>query len=410
MPNRDSPEPLGADGSVRDLGRRSAIGFVILLGTVSLFADVTYEGARSIAGPYLATLGASAIAVSLAAGSGELVGYGIRLFSGLLTDRSRRYWAITIIGYLINLTAVPLLAFAGNWPFAVALMIAERTGKAIRTPARDAMLSHATQATGRGFGFGLHEAMDQTGAVIGPLALTLVVGGQQGFRTGFAWLAIPAVLSVLTLVAARYFYPHPAALEVKTTELGPKALPSTYWIYLAAAALIAFGYADFPLIAYHFERTQTVSDPAIPAFYALAMLSAALSALIFGRLFDRIGLWANMIAALLASLFALFVFYGGFAGGLVAMVLWGIGMGTQDSILRAFVAEIVVPERRGGAYGVFGAVYGLAWFAGSALMGVLYEPALWALVAGSMLCQWAAALVFLRLQMGARDRNVTVSR
>jgi MFS family permease len=392
------------------LGRRSAIGFVILLGTVSLFADVTYEGARSIVGPYLATLGASATVVSLAAGSGELVGYGIRLFSGLLTDRSRRYWAITIIGYLINLTAVPLLALAGNWPFAVALMIAERTGKAIRTPARDAMLSHATQAIGRGFGFGLHEAMDQTGAVIGPLALTLVVGGQQGFRTGFAWLAIPAILSVMALVAARYFYPHPAALEVKTTELGPKALPRSYWIYLVAAALIAFGYADFPLIAYHFERTQSVSDHAIPAFYALAMLSAALSALIFGRLFDRIGLWANMIAALLASLFAVFAFYGGFAGGLIAMVLWGIGMGTQDSILRAFVAEIVAPERRGGAYGVFGAVYGLAWFAGSALMGVLYEPALWALVATSMLCQWAAALVFLRLQTGARDRTVTVSQ
>ncbi|MGP0058725.1 MAG: MFS transporter [Beijerinckiaceae bacterium] len=410
MPNTDSPGPLGVDGSVRDLGRRSAIGFVILLGTVSLFADVTYEGARSIVGPYLATLGASATVVSLAAGSGELVGYGIRLFSGLLTDRSRRYWAITIIGYLINLTAVPLLALAGSWPFAVAFMIAERAGKAIRTPARDAMLSHATQATGRGFGFGLHEAMDQTGAVIGPLALTLVVGGQQGFRTGFAWLAIPAVLSILTLVAARYFYPHPAALEVKTTELGPKALPRSYWIYLAAAALIAFGYADFPLIAYHFERTHSVSDTAIPAFYALAMLSAALSALIFGRLFDRIGLWANMIAALLASLFALFAFYGGFAGGLVAMVLWGIGMGTQDSILRAFVAEIVAPERRGGAYGVFGAVYGLAWFAGSALMGVLYEPALWALVATSMLCQWAAALVFLLLQMGARDRTVTISQ
>ena len=397
--NTSAQDAHGRHAQSRDMPRSAAINFVILLGLVSLFADITYEGARSIIGPYLATLGASAFIISLAAGSGELVGYGMRLFSGLLTDRSRRYWPITIIGYIVNLVAVPLLALAGNWPVAVALMIAERTGKAIRTPARDAMLSHATLATGRGWGFGLHEAMDQTGAVIGPLALTLIVGGEQGYRTGLAWLVVPAILSLASLALARFYFPHPAALEVKTTEIAPQNLSRSYWTYLCAAALIAFGYADFPLIAYHFGEAKIVAPHLIPALYALAMLSAAVSALVFGRLFDHIGLWANMAATLVASLFAPFAFYGGFVGSLVGVALWGIGMGSQESILRAFVAEVVAPQRRGGAYGVFGAVYGVAWFAGSALMGALYDHALWVLVAISIVCQWAATLVFLLIRM-----------
>jgi MFS family permease len=388
-----------------DMPRRSAIWFVILLGAVSLLADVTYEGARSIIGPYLGGLGASAVVVSVAAGAGELVGYGVRLFSGLLTDRSRRYWAITFIGYAINLVAVPLLALAGDWPIAVALMIAERTGKAIRTPARDAMLSHATKATGRGWGFGLHEAMDQLGAVAGPLALTVVVGSEEGYRTGFALLAIPAALCLFVLCAARFLYPNPLALEVRRTEITSAEFPRVYWIYLTAAALIAFGYADFPLIAYHFNKTNVVPDVFIPVFYSVAMASAAISALVFGRLFDRIGLWANIIATASASLFAIPVFYGGFAFSLVGMILWGVGMGAQDSILRAFVAEIVVPERRGGAYGIFGAVYGTAWFAGSALMGFLYDHALSALIAVSALSQLTAALVILTIRKSDIGRN-----
>lgn len=394
---QDTGAPV-AEPAIRDITPPSAIWFVILLGAVSLFADVTYEGARSIVGPYLATLGASAAVVGVAAGAGELVGYGIRLFSGMLTDRSRRYWAITIIGYAINLAAVPLLALAGTWPVAVVLIIAERTGKAIRTPARDAMLSHATQATGRGWGFGLHEAMDQLGAVAGPLALTVIVGGAGGYRTGFAFLAVPAVVCMLLLVAARRRFPNPLKLEIETTKFTTARLPRVYWMYLVSAALVAFGYADFPLIAYHFEKANIVPDVWIPIFYALAMASAAGSALVFGRLFDRIGLWANLIAIVLASSFSALVFYGGFALGLAGMVLWGIGMGTQDSILRAFVAEIVAPERRGGAYGLFGAVYGVAWFAGSASMGLLYDHYLPALVAVSVTFELAAALVILAMR------------
>jgi len=339
--------------------------------------------------------------VGIAAGAGELIGYGIRLVSGLLTDRLRRYWTLTIIGYAVNLAAVPLLALAGSWPIAVALMVAERTGKAIRTPARDAMLAQATRATGHGWGFGLHEAMDQLGAVTGPLALAAIVGGSGGYRLGFALLTVPAILCLLVLLAARQAYPDPTKLEIKTAEVTASRLPAVYWRYLAAAALVAFGYADFPLIAFDFGRRGVVPAEWIPAFYAVAMLSAAMSALIFGRLFDRVGLRANVIAILLSSLFAGFVFYGGFAPALAGTVLWGIGLGTQDSILRAFVARIVPPERRGAAYGVFGAVYGVAWFAGSALMGILYDHALPALVALSVLAELGGAAVLMSLSAPA---------
>ncbi len=379
------------------MNRKTAIWLVILLGGVSLFGDVTYEGARTIIGPYLGTLGANGMIVGIAAGSGELVGYGIRLLSGILTDRSKRYWEVTILGYVINLAAVPLLALAGSWPVAVALIVLERSGKGIRTPARDAMLSHATQATGHGWGFGLHEAMDQTGAVAGPLMLAAILAHHADYRTAFAILAIPAALSVLILIVAKSLFPNPRQLEVKTTELGDDHFPKAYWIYLASAALLAFGYIDFPLIAFHFGKAEFITPAAIPILYAVAMGSDAVSALLFGRLFDRIGLWANFIAILLGSIYAVLVFYGGFTGAVIGMILWGIGMGTQELILRAYVAKIIDPEQRGRGYGVFGAIFGVAWFAGSALMGFLYDRALILVVILSVAFELAAALVIFAL-------------
>jgi MFS family permease len=153
----------------KDLLKGDAVKFIILMGIVSLFADMTYEGSRSITGPYLAILRASAVTVGFVAGFGELTGYVIRFFSGYLIDRTHSYWTITLIGYLINLIAVPLLALAGSWEVAAALIIVERIGKGIRVPSRDVMLSHACSQVGQGWGFGLHEALDQIGAILGPL-------------------------------------------------------------------------------------------------------------------------------------------------------------------------------------------------------------------------------------------------
>lgn len=377
--------------------RRTAVRFVILLGIVSLFADMTYEGARSITGPYLAMLGASATAVGFIAGFGELIGNGLRLVSGYLSDRTGRYWAFTLLGYSLNLLVVPLLALAGQWEIAAVLMITERIGKALRTPARDAMLSHATKETGRGWGFGLHEAMDQIGAMLGPLIVALVYYLQGSYEAGFAVLLLPALLALAVLLLARWLYPRPQDLEPATAKIETEGLPRIFWLYLAGIALVAAGFADFPLIAFHFEQGTAVPSTWIPIFYAVAMGVDALAALVFGRQFDRRGLSLLIWVVILSALATPLAFSSGFYVALGGMILWGVSMGAQESIMRAAVAGMVSPDRRGSAYGVFNTVYGLAWFAGSAVMGILYDVSLSALIAFSVLVQLTAVPLLYRL-------------
>ncbi|HPC84282.1 MAG TPA: MFS transporter [Thermoanaerobaculaceae bacterium] len=389
------------DGAEAGL-RRRAFGFVVLLGVISLFADMTYEGARSITGPFLALLGASGAVVGFVAGFGELVGYGLRLASGYLADRTRRYWAIAIFGYTLNLLAVPAIALAGRWEVAALLMIAERTGKAIRNPSRDVMLSHAASRIGRGWGFGLHEALDQLGAVLGPLIAAAVLSAGGSYRQAFAILGIAAALALLTLATARITYPDPSQLERRAPVHGG-GLGRAYWRYLAGAALVAAGYADFPLIAFRLARDGIASDAWTPALYAVAMGVDAVAALAFGKLFDRFGLPVLAVVVAASAAFAPLVFLGGAGLVLLGMICWGVGMGAQESIMRAAVAELVPAGRRGAAYGLFNAGYGLAWFLGSALMGLLFDLSVGWLVAFSMAAQLVAVPVLLltRFPQGA---------
>lgn len=373
---------------------RPAMLFIVFLGFVSLFADMTYEGARSITGQFLGTLGASAAVVGFVAGFGELAGYAIRFLSGLLTDRTQRYWTITITGYLINLAAVPLLALAGRWEIAACLMIAERIGKGIRNPVRDAMLSHAASEVGVGWGFGLHQAMDSTGAMIGPLIVAAVLYFKGSYQTGFAVLAIPAVMAIGVLISAMLLYPRPSELEVSTPQLGTRGFPSVFWVYLAGMALVGAGYADFPLIGYHFEKTRVVSMHWAPVFYSVAMGVDAITALVLGRLFDRAGIRIIIVAVLLSSFFAPLAFLGGFALSLLGMALWGLGMGAHASVMRAAIATMAPRDRRATAYGIFNTGYGIFWFLGSFLMGVLYDISIPYLVVFSMACQFASAPLF----------------
>ena len=377
-----------------DMSKASALRFVVLIGVVSLFADMTYEGARSITGPYLAVLGASGTIVGIVAGFGELVGYALRLVSGYISDRTGRYWSITLFGYVVNMLAVPLLALTGNWPLAALLMVAERMGKAIRNPPRDAMLSHATKEMGRGWGFGLHEALDQIGAVIGPLVVTAVLYFKGSYQTGFAVLLVPALLALSVLLVARLLYPRPGDLETILPELETQGFPKKFWLYLAAASLVGAGYIDFPLIAYHFEKASVASENWIPVFYAVAMGVDALAALIFGYLFDRIGFSILIVVACISAFFAPLVLLGGFSLALIGMALWGVGMGAQESIMRAAIAEMVPANRRASAYGIFNAAFGLFWFLGSALMGLLYDLSLPALIGFSLVTQFASVPLF----------------
>ncbi len=372
------------------LSEKTAIKFVILLGIVSLFADITYEGARSISGQYLAILGASGTAVGIVAGLGELIGYGFRLVSGYISDKTGKYWLFTFIGYFINLIAVPLLALAGNWPFAAALMILERLGKAIRTPARDAMLSYATKETGRGWGFGLHEALDQIGAITGPLIISAVLYFQGSYQTSFVILLIPALCALSVLAVARFLYPRPQELEVEREGIKVEGFSKKYWLYILAVSCVAAGYVDFSLIAYHFEKAKVISSVWIPIFFSVAMAADGIAALIFGRLYDAKGISVLIIITLISSFFAPLVFMENFNFALMGMILWGVGLGAQESIIRAVVADLVQMHKRGTAYGTLNMFFGISWFLGSAIMGFLYDTSLISLIIFSMAIQLTA--------------------
>lgn len=383
------------DPSARTAGNsgidpRRATFFVVLLGIVSLFADMTYEAARSITGPFLALLGASATVVGVVAGLGELIGYTLRLVSGHLADRTGRYWAVTVSGYCLNLLAVPLLALAGNWQFAVVLMFLERAGKAMRSPPRDAMLSFAGHRMGRGWGFALHEAMDQTGATVGPLIVAGVLYLRNDYHLSFAVLLLPALISLGVLLTARAAYPPPRELEPVSVDLDAHGFAPPFWLYVAAAACIAAGFADYPLIAYHFGKTESMPKEWIPVLYAMAMAVDGAAALVFGWLYDRKGMTVLLGAAAVAVPVAPLVFLGGFGAAVAGAVLWGIGMGAQESVMKAAVAAMSPSQRRGTAFGLFNMSFGVFWFLGSALMGFLYDVSIPALVAFSIIAQLAA--------------------
>ncbi len=385
--------------------RRAALKFVLLIGVVSFFADFTYEGARSITGPFMAALGVSGTVVGIVAGLGELLGYGLRLVSGRLSEKTQKFWPITLFGYLIQMAAVPLLALAGNWQVAALLIIVERVGKATRNPPRDVMLSHAAKEMGYGWGFGIHEALDQFGALFGPLVVAVVLAHQGSYRTAFAVLLIPALITYSMLIAARLLYPRPEDLEAKAPDVHAQGLPRIFWIYLAGAALVAAGFADFQLIAYHFAKADAVQDTWIPIAYSIAMAVSGAGSLLFGRLFDRVGIGILIPLTLISTLFAPLVFLGGFWPVIIGSALWGLGMGVHESIVPAAVATMVPIQRRPSAYGLFTAGYGLAWFIGSAFIGILYDISITGVVIFCIVLQLAAVPVFLKVRNMGRESS-----
>jgi MFS family permease len=390
--------------------RRMALRFVVLIGILSFFADFTYEGSRSVIGPYLATLQATGAIVGIVTGFGELLGYGLRLVSGRWADATGQYWPITIFGYVVQMAAVPALALTGSWPTAAALIILERVGKAIRNPPRDVMLSHAgKQMGGYGWAFGLHEALDQFGAMFGPLAVAAVLAHGGSYREAFAVLLVPAVINLTLVLLARALYPKPQDMETSPPTVGASHSPRVFWVYLLGAILVAAGFADYPLIAFHFSRTQTVPGDWIAIFYAVAMAVSGTGSLMLGRLFDRFGFAVLVVLTLVSALFAPLVFLGGFWMALLGAAIWGLGMGVHESIIPAAVAPMVPPQRRASAFGLFTAGYGVFWFLGSAAIGILYDLSLSAVIAFCVVTQVAAAPVFIWVGLQPRPRVISSS-
>jgi MFS family permease len=380
--------------------RLTPLRFVLAFGMVSMLADFVYEGARAITGPYLATFGASATLVGFVTGVGEAVALVFRLGTGRLSDRSGRHWALSIPGYAITVIAVPVLAAASALWQAAGLVIAERFGKAVRTPARDTMLAQASSRTGRGMAFALHEALDQSGAMLGPLLVAAMIA-LSGYRLGFAVLAVPGALALLTLAWLRRAVPHPAAYE-QQHEHHPSAaaggrLPGRFWLYTAFTTVAMFGFATFGVVSYHMQAAHVLPDDLIPVTYAAAMGAAAVAALASGRLYDRIGLRGLVIALPLTAAVPLMSFSRSAALVWIGAIVWGAALGIHESTLRAAVADLVPVHRRGESYGIFTAAYGLSWLAGSTVIGALYGHSIGAIAVFVVATQLAALLLLLPL-------------
>ena len=386
---------------LRQFGKRSALQFVLLFGIVNLFADMTYEGARSVTGPFLGTLGASALIVGSVTGFGEFLGYALRLVSGRLADRSRWYWPITLVGYVVQMASVPLLALAGSLPAAAVLIFLERIGRATRNPPRNVMLAQAGEQMGLGWAFGIDEALDQLGALVGPLAVAVLLAWRHSYALAFACLAIPAFLTLLLVGGARVGFPDAGRVEhAQESETSPATrYPASFWWYCLGTGLVGFGFADYSLLAFHLSRAHVVPGFWVAIFYALAMGAGGLGSLLVGKLFDRHGLFVLIPLTIVVAAYAPLAFLGGFALALTGAVLWGIGLGAHESVMQAAVARMIPRQRLGSAYGLFGLVFGAAWFAGSAALGALYD---WSVPAAVLLAVVTQLCAVVPLSIAAR--------
>lgn len=393
-----------------------AMLFILLFGVVSLFSDVTHEGADSIRGVYLSLLGASAGAIGFLSGLGELIGYSMRYLFGKLTDKTRRYWPMTILGYVLDIIAVPALALVGEhgWVWACALLVVQRMGKAIKKPAKDTILSFAASQEGIGKSFGIQELLDQIGAFLGPVLLYLVMLFQtdgtvfQAYSTAFAVLAIPGAITLVLLFITKHKFPNPEHFEPDPKQYIPFRMKKEFVLYIAGISLFAFGFIDYSIVIMHVSRTYSslaaglaqttslVSSGTLPLLYAGAMLTDAVAALIFGAVYDKKGVTALVLSTLLSAPFPILIFTGRSVPAVLAgIALWGVGMGAQESILKAAVTSMVPKASRATGYGIFECSFGVFWFLGSWLLGVLYDVSIPAMVAISVLAQLAAIPLYL---------------
>lgn len=379
-----------------------ALAFITLMGIVSLFSDMTHEGARSILGEYLSLTGASGAAIGFVSGLGELLGYGLRIASGMIADRSKKYWTMVILGYTVQVMAIPALALVPDqgWIIACSLVVMERVGKAIKKPAKNTLVSFASAEVGQGMGFAWQEFLDQLGAFLGPVILFFISRVNTGSslhtcRVSFLFLGIPGIVTVLLVLLARHKYPHPEKFD-KTPDTREKfVFKKEFVFYMVAICLFAFGFIDFPLITLQGSRSGAFPLYSLSLLYALAMAVDAVAALFFGWLFDRAGLKSLMISTMLSALFPVLIFSTENPGLMtLGIVLWGIGMGAQESIMKAAVGKIIPRSMRSTGFGIFETGFGIAWFLGSWITGYLYDHNTGLMIGVSVAAQLVAVVFY----------------
>ncbi|QQE46742.1 Major Facilitator Superfamily [Peptoniphilus harei] len=393
-----------------------AMTFIILFGIVSLFSDMTHEGASSIRGAYLALLGASAGTIGFISGLGELIGYSMRYVFGKITDRTKKYWPMVIFGYILDILAVPALALVGEkgWIAAALLLVIQRMGKAIKKPAKDTIMSFAASQEGVGKSFGIQEMLDQIGAFLGPVFLYLVMLFKTDgttfeiYRTAFAFLAIPGFITIILLFLTKREFPNPEAFEPEAKKEEAFVMKKSFIYYIVGISFFAFGFMDYALVIMHISKNLTglggsygtfrlISEETLPLLYAGAMLVDAVAALIFGHVYDKKGVKALVISTIISAPFSLFIFgFKSEAAILFGLVLWGIGMGAQESILKAAVTSMVPKKNRATGYGIFECSFGIFWFLGSWVLGVIYSKSLPLMIGLSIFAQVLAIPFYLK--------------
>ncbi len=382
--------------------RKSALTFILMMGAVSLLADVTYEGARSITGPYLFTLGAGAFIVGTVSGAGEFAGYALRVITGKVADKTGRHWLMTFLGYILNLFSIPLLAFTESWETASGLIVTERIGKAIRTPSRDTLLSHEVKKIGTGWGFGIHQTMDQIGAVTGPLLITLVLYFTGDFRDAFEFLVIPAIMAMVILSLTIRKFHVPLKIEESTYISGQSLYGKKIRLYYLFVLLSSAGIVHFSIISYHVKLNSVLTDTTIPVLYSTLMMSNALFSMVSGKFYDRSGIKSIIIIPFMSMLVPVLSLSFRSTAILGGMIVLGGVIGVQDTMMRAAITDIVSSDRIATAFGMFGLAYGLGWFSGSTVMGFLYEQSLIYLLIFVIVVEFLSAIV---LMVFLKDRS-----
>jgi hypothetical protein len=381
---------------------------ITAFGFVSLAGDIVYEGMRSVSGPLLAGLGASALVVGLVTGAGEAMALALRLAIGPWADRTGRHWDFAIVGYAMTAVCVPLLAVtplvgAAGLALASALIILERTGKAVRSPSKSTLLAHAAGAVGRGKGFGVHKVLDQFGAVTGPLVVAGMAALTSALWPGLALLAIPGAVAVVLLLWTRRHVPDPSVYDADVapaavadvTEAGH--LSSAFWLFAVACGLATAGLMTYGVISYHFIAADLVEDAWVPVIYAGAMLVVAAGALATGIAYDRWNARVLHALPLLVAATVALVFRDSLGLVLLGILAWAAATGVQDSTVKALVADLVPKGRLATAYGVFAAVQGVAALAGAGVAGGLYAHHRDALVIGLVTAQLLSAVLLVRV-------------
>ena len=353
---------------------------IILFGIVSLFGDIIYEGCRGLVPDYLKFLGATAFIVGVIGGLGEFIGYSVRLVSGFLADTMKSYWLFIFLGYGL-LVSIPLLGFSFTWQVAAVFVLLERLGKALRTPSRDIILSVIGKEVGTGKTFGIHELLDQIGAIVGPAIVAVsMLTSSNDYRLTFLILLLPyiSLMSFLTYVYKKIGKTYRIAKE--GAEKQKVGLPRTFYIYTLAVVMNTVGLIPVALILY--KASFFFAEWLVPIVYLMIQGIDASIALVAGHAYDRFGVKFLALPFLLAIIPSVLTVVGNDALiVVVAAVFFGLVLGMQESIYRAAVADVAPVASRGRAYGIFSTAYGVSFLISGAIYGFFLDVAGTALIA-----------------------------